>query len=544
MTKKTLFLFFILFSGFIVKATTNYTSVNYGMGNVSIRIISPSYPRYPDGAPIIISTPTFFINQLGYQSDILSDTAFGFIHISYLWPGKNDMTSGTASTGIYDYGGPIGMTAFKEVIRFALGIKTNLNGQTITQLGLVDASGQPLIPLTNNVGLFAFSHPGIAATNVLAYFGNSINGVKYFVGKENPTYDALACLEAGHFDGVTPKPNPYYTYPDDYTSTHLNIDYSAVGWLVDSNFPDGIPYFGTPSTFTMNTQIPKMINDSLRFYSVELLQALISNNALDTNNWPPNLCTLEQAKTMWPYRSVVGSDFNNYDTIGTKIPDLKVMLIYCQKEHVQPASDKPGLHQAYDGFRGAANLSWVRINPDFSYVQYRNASFNTGSFPDNDANTAPSMSDWATIDSAINPQTSRPWCYQHAGGTTFYQMPEAGVIEMADRVHENNWDANLNSILPITSSIQEEHPGYDPVITVFPNPVKGVIISTFNCKYNSRASLTLYDLKGRKVSDLWKGRATEGINTIKVESPDVAKGIYYIKFIIGDNASFKKIVLM
>lgn len=122
-------------------------------------------------------------------------------------------------------------------------------------------------------------------------------------------------------------------------------------------------------------------------------------------------------------------------------------------------------------------------------------------------------------------------------------MPEVGVIEMADRVHENNWTANLSSPLTLTNTgIQGEHLIDDNNITVFPNPVRGEITISFNSKYTSGAALTLYDVVGRKVNDLWNGKTAEGTNAISINTSEIAKRVYYIKLVIRDSTFVKKIV--
>ena len=75
------------------------------------------------------------------------------------------------------------------MIRFASGAIPDADGNYIS-----DWSAVPL--LTDNVGLYAFSHPGIAATNVLALYGDELS-VAYFVGRENPTVPALSAMELG-----------------------------------------------------------------------------------------------------------------------------------------------------------------------------------------------------------------------------------------------------------------------------------------------------------------------------------------------------------
>ena len=75
------------------------------------------------------------------------------------------------------------------------------------------------------------------------------------------------------------------------------------------------------------------------------------------------------------------------------------------------------------------------------------------------------------------------------------------------------------------SQIGQSNFNKNPIIDVLTNPVKGRNYKILNSQYNSRASLWMIELKGRKAIDLWNGRTIEGINTIKIGTPEVAKDI-------------------
>lgn len=117
------------------------------------------------------------------------------------------------------------------------------------------------------------------------------------------------------------------------------------------------------------------------------------------------------------------------------------MLVFAMYDHVLSVPDKPHIRQAYDGFKTTANLSWVRLNMDVSYVQselHENASVTNG-FPDNNANIQPS--DWYV--------QSESWGFigKFAGEMTAQTVPLVGISEMADRVQFENWDENLDDVL-------------------------------------------------------------------------------------------------
>src|SRR3989344_233008 len=277
---------------------------------------------------------------------------------------------------------------------------------------------------TENLGLYAFSHPGIAATNVLALYADELD-VKYFVGRENPTSDELYALELGYWDEKNnPVYNPFYSYPENYSPTSIDIDHSTVQWDTKNE----APYFDANGNkeldageYVLSDKHPQMFGKL--FYSRILLQALEENNAFDTIKRPENLATPELAEELWDFRETVF----NYDKINKKI---HVMLVFAEKDHVQSVKDKPHIHQAYDGFTN--NNIWIRLNPDAVYASSMDASLTT---PENDANTEPK--DWLEIES---------WAHTNKVPAA-KRIPLAAIAEMADRVHTNNWDKNINELL-------------------------------------------------------------------------------------------------
>ncbi len=398
-----------------------------GLIAVSLRL--PTIPRYPEGAPIIVHTSTFFTPGQGFSG--VGATRIGAIEVSYLWPGTTDSRTGVSSEGVYDYGGPDSIAAFRDVLRFVSGQVPDYQGHYIAELLNVT-------PLTDNVGLYAFSHPGIAATNVMAHYGDDLPNVKYLVGGENPTTDTLSCVEIGHWgEQGEPIYNPYYNYPDDYSPFGLDVDYSTVGWIQNAEYPDGRPYFDVPDgeDYVLGSRVPQMWGK--RYYSMALTQALLDNGALTLEAWPEDLATPAETQVAWPYRMTVAT----YPLLASSAPQLKVMLTFAEDDHVHPALDKPHIHTAYDGFHDGAGL-WVRLNPDVSYVQQVKPDYGSSglcclaAFPDNDANTQPA--DWLSVAS---------WAHPMIGGGTRNDVGLAAVAEMADRVRASNWDANLDEVL-------------------------------------------------------------------------------------------------
>ena len=401
--------------------------------NIAVRIDIPAEPRYDENVPIIVVASTWFVEKYN-----LDETPFhlefnpvstGVLVITHLWPGKTDPESGIRSDGEYDFGGPNSLAALRDTIRFALGKTADINGNYLSDLIIPT-------PLYDNVGMFASSHAGVVATNVMAYYGESFPELKYFVGRENPTMAEMYPLEIGHFNPQhKPIYNPYYD-PDGYTPTSIAVDYSHLDWIENSTFPEGRPIFVVPDRqdYVLDNKGPNI--NGKRWFSHPLTKALWDNVIFTAQTWPKDLAAPEQTAEFWPYRETI----HNYAAIGEKLPDLRVMLSFSSYDHVQTAPDKPHIRQAYDGFHKTAGL-WTRLNCDLSYVQSEvnpTVSRENG-FPDNPANTEPG--NWEA--------EAQEWGFEGrlAGEMTAKTVPLAGVAEMADRVWVKNLQPNLDAIL-------------------------------------------------------------------------------------------------
>ena len=403
------------------------------VGDIAVMVAAPQAARYPEGAGVVVVASPIFSAAGGFITDP-DLTSIGLIQVSYLWPGQTDAMTGVQSSGAFDYGGEQSIRVLRDVIRFASGLIPDKEGRYISSLIHVT-------PLTEEVGLYAFSDAGIAVVNVFSLYGDLLPGVQYFVGRENPTVDTLACLEAGFLnDAGQSVYNPFYNYPASYSSAAINLTYTNVRW--DATYTDehtdavGRAYLDldgsgnvSASDLVLSWRVPVIFGK--RTYSVALTQALLDNGALTLSTWPADLATPEEAARDWPFRQSTG----RYIDLRSKMPDLEVMLVFAQEDHEQAAQDKPHIHQAFQGLRFEARL-WVRLNPDRAYVQSLMPAAGED-FPDNPANTQPG--DWMQVGT-----------YAYPGqGTAARLVPLAAVAEMADRTHYGRWDENLGQVLYI-----------------------------------------------------------------------------------------------
>lgn len=528
-------MFLIFLSASVQSTDTLYTYIpSNGIGNIALQIEYPARPRYPEGAPVVVEVSTWFVPNNRFHR--VNDTKrIGAVTISYLWPGRLDAVTGMQSEGEYDTGGPVSLQALKDVIRFAHGVQPDINGQTISDL-------MPFPLLTDNIGLFASSHAGVVATNVLAYFGEQIPFVKYLVGRENPTRDEMYPLEIGHFDGSSTEANKVinsFFREDIYAPDTVIVDYSTLGWYQPHPDSIGRPYFAAkdeiPEHIMAPDKFPQIGNK--RYYSRALTRALLANGAFTLATWPHYLATPAQTDSIWPYRIAV----HNYPAIGAKLPDLKVMLVFSRYDHVQAARTKPHIRQAWDGFRQGCGF-WVRMNPDKSYVQSLDPGYGPG-FPDNPANREPL--DWIFIEDWGFP--ADPIVRDHVW--------MASVAEMADRVYMNNWDDNLDeAFFPVimdtaTTGIQEavaEITVPDQYILKqnAPNPFNPSTVIPFSIPKQGRVILTVYDLTGREVAVLLSQTLSSGPYQIHFNAGTLPAGVYVYRLKAGLFTDTKKFVLL
>jgi len=390
-------------------------------GLIAVQIRVPALPRFTYSAPVVVPVSQFFtppatFDQFWEGPDF---TEIGCIQISYLWPGIQGI-DGAASEGVFDYGGRSCIRALRDVIRFATGNRTAHQGRYLHEMIAVT-------PRYDNAGLYAFSHPGIAAVNVLADWTGSMTNVAWLVGRENPTVDAISAVEIGHFiDQTNAVQNPLYSLAK-YTPTNIAIDYGTIDWDPAEERPffdlntNGVVDGGD---HRLGSAVPSVSGQ--RCYSIALVDALGSSPGAPSP-WPTNLANAATVSSFWAYRSIA----DRYPDLSALSNSLHVLILFARRDHVQPAVDKPHVHHAYEGFRYGAGV-WTRLNPDAVYMEWAHAGYG-GLAADQPANQQPG--NWNDIEG---------WAYMNPPHGPARYPPFAAVAEMVDRQQTGTWVNNLS----------------------------------------------------------------------------------------------------
>jgi enterochelin esterase family protein len=114
-----------------------------------------------------------------------------------------------------------------------------------------------------------------------------------------------------------------------------------------------------------------------------------------------------------------------------------------------------------------------------------------------------------------------------------------------------NWRAHIDNALErffpgpgLKIPKRSEIPSIYQNLKVYPNPFNEKSHITFTLPKDSIVSLTIYDLQGRKISNLWDGFCDYGSHQTTFDGSSLASGIYFIQLIADSFHQTQKLVLM
>jgi hypothetical protein len=120
-----------------------------------------------------------------------------------------------------------------------------------------------------------------------------------------------------------------------------------------------------------------------------------------------------------------------------------------------------------------------------------------------------------------------------ANGTTHYSIPVRKTMDWLD-VTTTNTDQPRATFLPQGFAL---HPNY-------PNPFNPTTTVSFELPYATDATLTVFDLQGRQVEMLAKGRMHAGSHQIQFNGSDLASGVYFVHLQADKFSATERMVLM
>ena len=79
---------------------------------------------------------------------------------------------------------------------------------------------------------------------------------------------------------------------------------------------------------------------------------------------------------------------------------------------------------------------------------------------------------------------------------------------------------------------------------VYPNPFNPVTTISYGLPQDSKISLNVYDIEGRKVTSLASGLKVAGNHTIDWNAENLPSGVYFVKLNAGGFTQTQKLMLV
>jgi len=406
---------------------------------IAVRVHYPGSAalRYPNGAPVVVRVPGGWgPGELTPEAPDPGSEQFGYVAISYLLPGGTE-EGGVASGGEYDFRGADCLTATRDVLQYAAGLITDLDGRTLKQR----------VPYAwiDNLGILGDSNGGNLALITLAEESASLPSIRWFIAWESPIGDQYQACELNDNGFYAPGSCTATTCPWDGIEEQLRFD--AVGqtafvdWDGTQQTLDGVVFLDADASESFESgelafglvPAPRTGADPALVFSQELADQIAAD--------PATVYGQETAPTWLPDQTATGEFWALRDgslrlaEAHAAFPDLLVIHVNTQEDHVQTQPDFPHARSHVQGWIDASH-GFVRLNPDAVYMAHV-SGLDESLFPDNDANEPVPWPD--TIDLMIPTEVE--------GQPAAWWTEPAAVLELTERHWRENTDANLDHIL-------------------------------------------------------------------------------------------------
>ncbi|MDP3507564.1 MAG: hypothetical protein Q8T09_06205 [Candidatus Melainabacteria bacterium] len=407
---------------------------------IAVNVIFCAKARYKDGAPIAVVAPG------GVGADGLSfnmhAAQVGAVEVRCAFPGGGTAQFGTKGT--FDNRGARSIEAFRDVLLFAGGRKTDYKGRSIEELMAPVIKVNPA-----NLGIVGWDNGANIALVTMAKFGMNtkdtstqesqpkdvIDFVKWLALYEAPVGSMFSPANLGSASDLLR--NRHYREGSAATG-NLLIDYRKLKWKERafrnpnkfSGKKRGLPGIKGVLFFDDNDNDiweeskeyafnPALDTELTKQYFPPQVTAACERLKVFGDQWPTNVATVAQSEEYFGERD--GSLY--IAEITSKFPKLLVSMFASAVDHSQQQLDHPHICFLYNLFL-TNKVRWLRLNPDPCYV----ASI-SGMSAFNFVNNKPNHPlDPSTLLTQLEPEGTVP----------DYVCMQAIVAELVDRLKTRN----------------------------------------------------------------------------------------------------------
>lgn len=394
----------------------------HGQG-LAVNIIYPQKTRYPEGAPVVVVAPGGE-GPSGLQFTTHA-TQSGFAEVRFAFPGGGER--GFASSGTYDYRGPVSQAALRDVLLFAAGKSKDSQGRTINAL-------VPVKLVNKYIGIEGWSNGGNIAVITLAKYAAKLPFVAWMAFYETPLGSMFFPPSLGGAADLVQ--NKHYREGSAATGRCL-VDFRKLSYdAAASKNPGAHKKLNQP-------EIPGVLyfdenGDKLWQEDMEFAFPYTSNGILNKQIYPPLVTEAMQRLQIfgkdWPATVATTAESEQYfrerdgslylTDLAKARPDLLVCVFGSVLDHMQRQPDHPHITLNYNNWL-SNRMKFVRLNPAAGYV----GTIGMMNFR-NFANNKPNSSvDADEIERFLEPEGLLP----------DYVFMEAAIAELSDRQHANNF---------------------------------------------------------------------------------------------------------
>ncbi len=258
----------------------------------------------------------------------------------------------------------------------------------------------------------------------------------------------------------------------------------------------------------------------------------VNNGEEQSFSWTGNLSQLEDEEVVLPAVSYVPSDDNNI-VIECEMPNGNQDELPQNDYFGQIITGSQNFEQTiYFGLKIDGNsdqVTWNIADADGSVVAEGGPYANNGFF----------------ISPVTFPETG---CYMLTVNDASGEGLSGGFYLITDGNNDIIWEGNdftytakADLAHGITVDIDENLLADD--INVFPNPVNGNATIEFSIYDDSDVSISLYDVIGKNVMNIYEGRLQNGPNKVNMNTSDINKGVYFVRVKAGNSIVTKKVIV-
>lgn len=484
-----------------------------------VRIAIPTTPRFTCGAPIVIYMNGGWSAE-GILTPMFNMANYGFIVVQFHYPGGG---SGVyKSGGVYDNRGPNSMLAARDLVRFALGQTTDIYNRSLGEIT------DSINPLYYNLGIIGGSNGGCNLLSLLGLYSQDLNQVAWTSFFESPIGDGMLNADVGKPYGKAVYINKNDGYNDSTGIFYWNkLAYAAdtVAYKNGKITIKGLLYFDVNENGIFNRGIDfdiigKYESTSLgapkKYYlSYQVMQHAYEQGIFPNTSQSIYVPTLAESQEYWYLRNTD----HFIDSFMVNIPNLKVLFMVREDDHITSALDHPETIYAWNKFN-SNGCNWFRVNCDRSYIEFIKGSLLPNA-PDNDANISV---DHMNIRNMIMP----------AGlFSNRYFNHYASTLEMGDRVMNNDWSYNLDGLLNKTcpeAKLESETVTEKSVDNLlYPNPAQNETYIQVNASDFGTSTVTVFNAIGQQMMPTQIDEVEKGFNLLILDVNKLSSGNYFVR---------------